>query len=242
MRGWRDVVTVRLVYHGHSCFSVEGAAKIIWVDPFLTDNPHADLRPDDITEADYILISHGRGDHLGDAIGQRTKATIISNHEIATYCQGKGVEAHGLSIGGGYQFPFGRVKMTIAHHGSSFPDRAYAGNPGDALRAVELLAPRLVVPMHYNTFKVIQQDPHAFAERVKEGRDANCVVLSQGQSLQIQNERRAQVIKTPTPLLERRRKISSTLIIPPTRHSFSNLAYISRSTGQGSSQEQKSGL
>lgn len=235
MRGWRDVVTVRLVYHGHSCFSVEGARKTIWLDPFLTDNPQADVRPEDIREADYILISHGHGDHLGDAIaiGQRTKATIISNHEIATYCQEKGVKAHGLHIGGGYQFPFGRVKMTIAHHGSSFPDGAYAGNPGgflfdvenkriyfagdtalfydmkllreekpldvallpigdnytmgpdDALRAVELLAPRLVVPMHYNTFEVIQQDPHAFAERVKESTDADCVVLSQGQSLQI---------------------------------------------------------
>jgi len=139
MRGWRDVVTVRLVYHGHSCFSVEGAAKIIWVDPFLTDNPQADVRPEDIREADYILVSHGHGDHLGDAIaiGQRTKATIISNHEIATYCQEKGVEAHGLHIGGGYQFSFGRVKMTIAHHGSSFPDRAYAGNPGGFLFDVE---------------------------------------------------------------------------------------------------------
>ncbi len=139
MRGWRDVVTVRLVYHGHSCFCVEGAAKIISVDPFLTDNPQADVRPEDIREADYILISHGRGDHLGDAIavGQRTKATIISNHEIATYCQGKGVEAHGLNIGGGYQLPFGRVKMTIAHHGSSFTDGAYAGNPGGFLFNVE---------------------------------------------------------------------------------------------------------
>jgi len=139
MRDWRDVVTVRLVYHGHSCFSVEGARKTIWLDPFLTDNPQADVRPEDITEVDYILISHGHGDHLGDAIaiGQRTKATIISNHEIATYCQEKGVEAHGLHIGGGYQFPFGRVKMTIAHHGSSFPDGAYAGNPGGFLFDVE---------------------------------------------------------------------------------------------------------
>jgi L-ascorbate metabolism protein UlaG (beta-lactamase superfamily) len=135
MRGWRDVVTVRLVYHGHSCFSGEGAAKIIWVDPFLTDNPQADLRPEDTREAEYILVSHGHGDHLGDAvaIGQTSKATIISNHEIATYCQEKGVEAHGLHMGGGYQFPFGRVKMTIAHHGSSFPDGAYAGNPGGFL-------------------------------------------------------------------------------------------------------------
>lgn len=228
-------MTVELIYHGHSCFSVEGAGKAIWLDPFLTDNPQADVRAEKIREADYILVSHGHGDHLGDAIaiGQRTGATVISNHEIATYCQEKGVEAHGLHIGGGYDFPFGRVKMTIAHHGSSFPDGGYAGNPGgflfdvedkriyfagdtalfydmkllgeekpidvsllpigdnytmgpdDALRAVRLLAPALVVPMHYNTFDVIQQDPIAFAERVKEDTDADCVVLIPGGSLQL---------------------------------------------------------
>ena len=228
-------MTVRLIYHGHACFSIEGVGKTIWLDPFLTDNPLADIHLDDVKEADYILVSHGHGDHLGDAvaIAQRTGAMIISNHEIAVYCEEEGVEAHGLHIGGGYQFSFGRVKMTIAHHGSSFPNGGYAGNPGgflfdvedkriysaadtglfydmrllgeekaidvallpigdnytmgpdDALRAVELLRPRLVIPMHYDTFDVIQQDPHAFAAKVKENTEADCVVLSPGESLDL---------------------------------------------------------
>jgi L-ascorbate metabolism protein UlaG (beta-lactamase superfamily) len=74
-------MTVRLTYHGHSCFSIEGAGKTIWLDPFLTDNPLADF-----------LVSHGHGDHLGDAItiAQHTEATIISNLEIAMYCQERG--------------------------------------------------------------------------------------------------------------------------------------------------------
>jgi L-ascorbate metabolism protein UlaG (beta-lactamase superfamily) len=228
-------MTATLTYHGHACFSVEGAGKTIWLDPFLTGNPQAEIQADDVEVVDYILVSHGHGDHFGDAIAmaQKTGATIISNHEIASYCQEQGGAAHGLHIGGGYQFPCGRVKMTIAHHGSSLPDGSYGGNPGgflfdvgdkriyfaadtalfydmkllgeekpidvallpigdnytmgpdDALRAVQLLTPRLVIPMHYNTFDVIQQDPHAFADRVKAGTRADCVVLSPGESISV---------------------------------------------------------
>lgn len=88
-------MTVELTYHGHSCFNVEGGGTTIWLDPFLTENPLAEIRVDDIQEADYILVSHAHGDHLGDAltIAERTKATIISNHEIAAYCEGKGAQA-----------------------------------------------------------------------------------------------------------------------------------------------------
>jgi L-ascorbate metabolism protein UlaG (beta-lactamase superfamily) len=207
----------------------------IWIDPFLTDNPQADVGPDGIEQADYILVSHGHGDHFGDAIAiaSRTEATVISNNEIAVYCQGQGVDAHGLHIGGGFQFPFGRVKMTIAHHGSTLPDGGYGGNPGgflldlqdkriyfagdtglfydmkllgedraidvalvpigdnytmgpdDALRAVQLLDPRLVVPMHYDTFDVIRQDARAFAQRVKTTTGADAVVMSPGDSLDL---------------------------------------------------------
>ena len=228
-------MTVRLTYHGHACFSVEAAGKTSWIDPFLSDNPRADVGPDDIEQADYILVSHGHGDHFGDAIpiARRTGATIITNNEIAVYCQSQGVDAHGLHIGGGYQFPVGRVKMTIAHHGSTLPDGGYGGNPGgslldvqgkriyfagdtglfydmkllgedkaidvallpigdnytmgpdDALRAVQLLNPRLVVPMHYDTFEVIRQDARAFAERVKTTTGTDAVVMSAGDSLNL---------------------------------------------------------
>jgi L-ascorbate metabolism protein UlaG (beta-lactamase superfamily) len=95
-----------LTYHGHACFAIEGAGKTIWLDLFFTDNPLADVCLDDIEEADYILVSHGHGDHLGDAIAiaERVGAMIVSNHEIAVYCQERDVEADGLHIGGGYQF------------------------------------------------------------------------------------------------------------------------------------------
>jgi L-ascorbate metabolism protein UlaG (beta-lactamase superfamily) len=228
-------MTAKLTYHGHACFSLEGAGYTIWLDPFLSGNPQADIGPDEVTRADYVLVTHGHGDHLGDAIpiARRTGATIISNNEIATYCEEQGVSAHGLHIGGGYLFPFGRVKMTIAHHGSTLPDGGYGGNPGgflvdvankrvyhagdtglfydmkllgeekpidvallpigdnytmgpdDALRAVLLLNPHLVVPMHYGTFDVIKQDPRAFGDRTKGTTGIDVAVMSTGQSLSL---------------------------------------------------------
>ena len=224
-------MSIRVTYHGHACFTIEGGGAKLLIDPFLSGNPQADIGPEEV-EADYILVSHAHGDHLGDtvAIARRTGATVISNHEIATYCAAQGLNSHGLHIGGGYQFPFGRVQLTIAHHGSSFPDGSYGGNPAgflltiegrtiyfagdtgltydmkligekgidlailpigdnytmgpdDALRAVELLQPRLVVPFHYGTFPVIEQDPAAFATRVVAKTGIECRVLKPGESL-----------------------------------------------------------
>ncbi len=57
-----------MTYHGHARFSIEGVGKTIWLDLFFTGNPLPDVCLDDIEEAGYILVSHGHGDHLGDAI------------------------------------------------------------------------------------------------------------------------------------------------------------------------------
>jgi len=123
-------MAIELTYYGHACFSIKGQGATLLIDPFLTGNPLALINAEEV-EADYILVSHGHGDHLGDtvAIARRTGAMVIANYEIATYCQKQGVKAHDLHLGGGWDFPFGRVKLTIAHHGSSFPDGSYAGNP-----------------------------------------------------------------------------------------------------------------
>lgn len=108
------------------------------IDPFITGNQLADVKADEVP-ADYILLSHAHGDHLGDtvAIAQRTGATVISNFEIGNYMSELGIDAHGMHIGGSHRFPFGRVKLTIAHHGSSFPDGRYGGNPSGFLLWLE---------------------------------------------------------------------------------------------------------
>ncbi len=225
---------VELTYHSHACFSIAVNGTQLLIDPFLTGNDLADVQADEV-EADYILVSHGHGDHVGDtvAIAQRTGATTISNFEIQSWLLAQGVQnAHPMHIGGGHDFPFGRVKLTIAHHGSMLPDGSYGGNPAgflltlegkkiyhacdtglfydmkligeegldvailpigdnftmgpdDALKAVKLLEPRVVIPIHYDTFEVIQQDPYAFAARVEKETPARCVVLKPGQSYRL---------------------------------------------------------
>ena len=81
-------------------------------------------------KCDYIIPTHGHGDNFGDTIelAKRNNATVIAIYEMATYCGIQGVKAHPMNIGGGYKFPFGRVKLTIAHHSSSLPDGTYAGD------------------------------------------------------------------------------------------------------------------
>jgi L-ascorbate metabolism protein UlaG (beta-lactamase superfamily) len=57
--------------------------------------------------------------------------------------------------------------------------------PDDALRAVKLIQPRQVVPIHYNTFDVIKQDPQAWAIRVQQETDAEVVVMKPGETLEL---------------------------------------------------------
>jgi L-ascorbate metabolism protein UlaG (beta-lactamase superfamily) len=122
---------VKLRFHGHACWEVEDGKHRVLIDPFLTGNDLAQAKPEDFDQLDAILITHGHGDHTGDseAISKRTGALIVSNFEIANYFGEKGCEAHPMHIGGGREFPFGHVKWTIAHHGSTGPGGEPMGNP-----------------------------------------------------------------------------------------------------------------
>lgn len=129
-------MSVSLTYYGHSTVLLTVDDHRILVDPFLAPhNPVATVTAEQV-EADFILVTHGHGDHCADAVAvaKRTNALVISGVEVAAWMTAKGVQkTHGLNLGGAHSFPFGRVKMTIAHHSSVMPDGASGGNPGGFL-------------------------------------------------------------------------------------------------------------
>ncbi|MDL2264394.1 metal-dependent hydrolase [Synergistaceae bacterium OttesenSCG-928-I11] len=110
-----------LQFLGHSAFYLEGNGIRALIDPFLTGNPMASEGADARKEIDYIFVTHAHGDHIGDAveIAKRTGATMFATNELANWFKGKGLNAEGMHIGGRATFPFGRVKLTHAFHGSS---------------------------------------------------------------------------------------------------------------------------
>ncbi len=224
---------VSLTYLSHSSWQITTENHSIVIDPFIEGNPNAPVQVGDI-KADYIIVTHAHGDHLGSSlqIAENCGSTIIANFEIATWCAGQGYKAHSMHIGGSFAFPFGRVKLTPAFHGSSFPDGRYGGMPTgalvfvdgkiiyhtgdtglfgdmkligemnpidvalvpigdnftmgieDALKAVELIGPKRVIPMHYNTFDVIAADPVEFVARAeKQGTQGQ--VLAFGESIDL---------------------------------------------------------
>ena len=123
-------MATRLRWLGHAALLLESNGVHLLVDPFFTDNPKAAAKANEVP-ADFILVSHGHGDHVGDAIdiAKRTGATVICNYEISEWLGKKGIKAHGMQHGGGHDFPFGRVKLTLAFHGSMLPDGSNGGNP-----------------------------------------------------------------------------------------------------------------
>jgi L-ascorbate metabolism protein UlaG (beta-lactamase superfamily) len=134
-------MAAQLTWYGHNAWLLETGGKAVLVDPFFNDSPTAPVKADEVP-ADFILLSHGHDDHLGDtiAIARRTGAKVIANFEVGEWLKQHGVDEStviGMNPGGGIQQPFGHVKFTIAHHSSSLPDGSYGGVPGGWLLSVD---------------------------------------------------------------------------------------------------------
>lgn len=212
---------MNITFHGQSCISIHTDDYKLIIDPFFTGNHTADITAEEV-KADYILLTHGHGDHLGDtiSIAKANDATVIAPVELATWLEWQGLKTHGMNLGGGFNFPFGRVKLTLAHHSSSVAidenqQIVYLGNPAgllitidgktiyhagdtclfsdmkligrqhdidlaflpigdnftmgpeDALLAAEWIDAKQVVPIHYNTFPLIEQDGDKFVTSLR---------------------------------------------------------------------------
>ncbi|HHY06210.1 MAG TPA: metal-dependent hydrolase [Clostridia bacterium] len=227
---------LKLIYHGHACFSLTDSIEDLLIDPFLKGNPLADVQPEEVNPT-YILVTHGHDDHLGDAveIAQRTGAVIIAPNELAHYCACQGVDVAPMHLGGAREFSFGKIKLTPAWHSSAiitaekiiytgapcgfiiqmqgktiyhagdtglFGDLKLIGEryqldyallpigdnfvmgPEDALEAAVMLQAKVTVPMHYDTFPLIKQDPYLYVRRLQE-KGLNGVVLKPGESREL---------------------------------------------------------
>ena len=220
---------MKISYLGHACFLFDDGKYKVLVDPFLTGNPLAAARAEEV-EADYIFVTHGHGDHIGDAaaIAKRTGAVICTTVDLADAALTQpGLEVVAGNIGGTASFPFGSAKFFQAVHGSGAPGTVSCGfvfeiggkkvyhagdtalmtdmqllaeekldvallpigdfytmGPRDALRAAQMIGAGTVIPMHYNTFPPIRQDPAQFVSAQKE-KGLNGIVLDPGKSLEI---------------------------------------------------------
>jgi len=224
---------MEIFYLGHSAIYFKGEYNIL-VDPFISNNPWVkeefDFTPD------FILVSHGHGDHLGDCfdIAKRSGATVIAPFELAKFCSMNGAKTHPMHIGGKFDFDFGWLKLVNAIHGSGLitdSEIVYLGNPcgflwetedirfyfagdtgltmdmkllkpykidyaflpiggnftmdiQDALRAAEFISPRTVIPIHFNTFDVINTSPEEFTRKIKH-RGMESIYIKPGEKLNI---------------------------------------------------------
>jgi len=131
----------KLTWLGHATWLIETDEQRILLDPFLTDNPSAKLKPEEFSDISYVLISHGHFDHVADAaaIVKANDATLVAIFEIAQWFgREHGIEnGVGMNIGGQLKTPFGSIKMVPAIHSSVLPDGAYGGMPAGFLLTID---------------------------------------------------------------------------------------------------------
>lgn len=218
---------MQLTWLGHSCVLLSGSRKVL-IDPFIEGGSVAGTKPD------FVAITHGHADHMGEAVTMKRPTVAIT--EIAKYLKAKGVPAESMNIGGtlelrGVSFTMtpamhsGRIEETgkgygggtaagfvigmdgvaVYHAGDTglFSDMKLIGElyhpdvallpiggrftmgPHEAMIAANLIGAKLVIPIHYNTWDRIAQDPLPFKEAIERTTDIRVKILKPGEKVEI---------------------------------------------------------
>ncbi len=114
---------MKITWLGHSGFRMEIGDQCLLIDPWFSGNPvfPEGRRAEAIAGATHILITHGHGDHAGDAaaISAETGAPVVCGHELATIWAEDGTECIGMGKGGTLALGDVAVTMVNASHSSS---------------------------------------------------------------------------------------------------------------------------
>src|SRR5580658_9563643 len=157
---------IKLTWLGHATFRIETpAGKTIIIDPWIMGNPACPASEKDVKKVDVMLITHGHGDHIGDAveIAKKHVPKVVGIPELIGWLEKKGVKQTAMMNKGGTQ-TVGDIKVTMVHadHSCGIQDGDdFTMGPREAAYACTLLKAKTIIPMHFATFPVFTGTPAA---------------------------------------------------------------------------------